>query len=258
MTGNSKGVPGGGELPPSYSDPQAQAREVMVQEQIIARGIQDPRVLAALLRVPRDRFLEPWQLPLAHGDHPLPIGCGQTISQPYIVALMAQSLALGPGDRVLEVGSGCGYMAAVLSLLAGEVCAVELEPALHARAQATLAGLGYRNVSLKCGDGAQGWAEQAPFDAILFSCATPGIPPEALRQLKEGGRLLAPLGAPGTIQELVLISKHAGGNQVQELLPVVFVPLRRLLDPEAGMGSVAEGNRCLPVPCPQATKHSID
>ena len=198
----------------------------MVQAQLIPRGVMDPRVLEAMRAVPRHLFLEPWQLPLAHTDQPLPIGHGQTISQPYIVAFMAQSLGLEPGQRVLEVGAGCGYMAAVLSHLAGEVCAVELEPGLHARAQATLARLGCSKVHLKCGDGAQGWPEKAPFDAILFSCATPRVPRAVWRQLSTGGRLLLPLGQPWAAQRLVLLAKRPGGATTKPLMPVIFVPLR--------------------------------
>ena len=199
----------------------------MVEEQIAARGVTDARVLAAVGALPRQLFLPPEQQPLAYEDCPLPIGCGQTISQPYIVALMAQSLALRPSDRVLEVGAGCGYMAAVLAQLAQAVWAVELEPDLCARARATLSRLGCSRVQLRCGDGALGWPEHAPFDAILFSCAAPAIPEAVVRQLTEGGRLLLPLGAPGEVQNLVLIEKNAQGNQIRHLLPVVFVPLRR-------------------------------
>jgi protein-L-isoaspartate(D-aspartate) O-methyltransferase len=218
---------GTGGAAPADSALLAQARRTMVREQIACRGVTDPRVLEAMGAVPRHLFLEPGQQALAHADQPLPIGHGQTISQPYIVALMAQSLALRPGDRVLEVGSGCGYMAAVLSRLAGEVRGVELEPELHARAEATLRRLGCSGVRLKCGDGALGWPEEAPFDAILFSCAATGMPEEPWKQLKQGGRLVLPLGAPGDIQELVLVEKHLHGSKVQHLLPVAFVPLRR-------------------------------
>jgi len=214
-------------MPPSYSGPLEDARKRMVEEQIAALGVADARVLAAMGAVPRQFFLPPERQPLAYEDCPLPIGCGQTISQPYIVAFMAQSLALRPSDRVLEVGAGCGYMAAVLAQLAQAVWAVELEPDLCARARATLARLGCSTVHLRCGDGALGWPEFAPFDAILFSCAAPAIPEEGLRQLKEGGRLLLPLGAPGESQDLVLIEKHGDGNRVRRLLPVAFVPLRR-------------------------------
>jgi protein-L-isoaspartate(D-aspartate) O-methyltransferase len=199
----------------------------MVEEQIAARGVQDPRVLEAMRTVPRHLFLDPASLPLAHADQPLPIGFGQTISQPYIVALMAESLALRPGDRVLEVGSGSGYLAAVLSMLALEVCALELEPELCERSRVILARLGCSNVQLRCRDGALGWPEQAPFDAIVFSCATLGVPGEPWKQLKTGGRLLLPMGPPAGTQELILIEKQASGGKVKHLLPVVFVPLRR-------------------------------
>jgi protein-L-isoaspartate(D-aspartate) O-methyltransferase len=199
----------------------------MVQEQIAARGVREPRVLEAMRTVPRHLFLEPSSLPLAYADQPLPIGHGQTISQPYLVALMAESLALRPGDRVLEVGSGSGYLAAVLSMLALEVCALELEPELFERSRVILGQLGCSNVQLRCQDGALGWPEQAPFDAVVFSCATLGVPGEPWKQLKVGGRFLLPMGPAVGPQELILIEKQATGSKVRHLLPVAFVPLRR-------------------------------
>jgi protein-L-isoaspartate(D-aspartate) O-methyltransferase len=198
----------------------------MVRDQIEARGVRDPRVLAAMRAVPRHRFVPEGLAAEAHADRPLPIGLGQTISQPYIVAAMAEALELGGTERVLEVGAGSGYMAAVLSDLAAEVYGVELEPGLHARAVETLADLGRANVHLRCGDGALGWPEHAPFDAILLSCAAPGIPPDLWDQLAEGGRLILPMGPPGATQELVLARKAAGGSRITRLMAVVFVPLR--------------------------------
>ena len=212
--------------PLSYDKDPDLARQQMVATQIEARGVADPRVLAAVATLPRHRFLEPAQAREAYCDFPIPIGGGQTISQPYIVAFMAEALRLEGHEKVLEVGSGCGYMAGVLTYLAGEVCGIELEPALHLRAQATLEGLGLQGVKLRCGDGRLGWAEEAPFDAILLSCATDRIPPDLWEQLAEGGRLLLPLVVGPGRQELVLVEKTPTGPVLRELLPVVFVPLR--------------------------------
>jgi protein-L-isoaspartate(D-aspartate) O-methyltransferase len=176
--------------------------------------------------VPRERFLDPSLAGLAHADRPIPIGCGQTLSQPYIVAVMAEALALDGSERVLEVGAGSGYMAAILSLLVAEVFGVELEPELHRRAAETLAGLGRGNIHLRCGDGALGWPERAPFDAILLSCAAPAIPPALWAQLGPGGRLIVPLGEPDQVQDLVLARKTAQGGELHPLMAVGFVPLR--------------------------------
>ena len=202
------------------------ARAHMVETQIAARGVTDPRVLEALRQVPRHRFVPPGALDQAHADHPLPIGAGQTISQPYIVAYMAEALALRGHERVLEVGSGSGYMAAVLSRLAKDVCAVELEAALTERAQLVLTDLGYKNVHLRTGDGTRGWPEQAPFDAILLSCAASSVPEPLLGQLSENGILLLPLGPPLGFQVLVKFQKTPQGLRRQDLLAVSFVPLR--------------------------------
>ena len=202
------------------------AREAMVRDQIAARGVRDPRVLEAMRTVPRHRFLDPGLAVLAHADRPLPIGCGQTLSQPYIVAVMAEALELDGSERVLEVGSGSGYMAAVLSRLAAAVRGVELEPALLRRALETLAGLDCANVLLRCGDGALGWPEQAPFDAIVFSCAAGAIPAAAWDQLKPGGRIILPMGDPGRTQELVLARETPLGRELRSLMAVGFVPLR--------------------------------
>jgi len=197
----------------------------MVREQIEARGIRDARVLEAMRRVPRHRFVPQGLWRQAHEDHPLPIGPAQTISQPYIVASMAESLALLGPERVLEIGSGCGYAAAVLSLLAKDVYGVELEGTLCLQARKALEEIGFNNVHLRHGDGNLGWLEKAPFDAILLSCSTPEFPELLWEQLAEGGRLLLPLGPTGGSQNLVLARKEEGHRRLQTLEAVVFVPL---------------------------------
>ena len=207
-------------------DPFFRERENMVREQIEARGVRDERVLNSLRRVPRHRFVPRALWRVAYGDHPLPIGPGQTISQPYIVASMAESLELKGGERVLEVGSGCGYAAAVISLLAREVFGLELERALAFQSRETVEELGFENVHLRQGDGNLGWPEEAPFDAILLSCAAAKVPEALWEQLAEGGRLLLPLGPFGGTQHLVLARKQGGHRRLQVLEAVVFVPLR--------------------------------
>lgn len=211
---------------PLDDERMAVARQFMVDSQIAARGVKDPRVLEAMRRVPRHRFVPEGFLLQAHEDHPLPLGHGQTISQPYIVALMAEALALRGHERVLEVGSGCGYMAAVLSLLVKDVYGIELEPELSERSREILGTLGCDNVHLACGDGAQGWPEKAPFDAILLSCAADRIPPALWGQLAEGGRLILPLGTPFGYQELELVTRTPEGREHRSLGAVAFVPLR--------------------------------
>ena len=201
-------------------------RETMVRDQIAARGVRAPKVLEAMRTVPRHRFVPGELAAVAHADRPLPIGAGQTISQPYIVAAMAKALELTGSERVLEVGAGSGYMAAVLSMLSREVRAVELEPGLVVEAARVLAALGCANVHLRCGDGALGWPEHAPYDAIVLSCAAPAIPPDLWDQLAADGRIILPMGAPGTTQELILVRKAPGGSRISRLMPVVFVPLR--------------------------------
>jgi protein-L-isoaspartate(D-aspartate) O-methyltransferase len=205
----------------------AAMRERMVREQIARRGIRDPRVLEAMASVPRHLFVPEAMAADAHADCPLPIGRGQTISQPYIVAVMAEVLELAGSERVLEVGSGSGYMAAVLSRLARAVYGVELEPELHQRSVKILSRLGCANVHLRCGDGALGWPEAAPFDAVLLSCAAEALPAEPWAQVAMGGRMVLPVGAPLGGQELVLVRKTPQGSRVTRLMPVGFVPLRR-------------------------------
>jgi protein-L-isoaspartate(D-aspartate) O-methyltransferase len=205
----------------------ARQREAMVHHQLESRGIRDRRVLDAMRAVPRHRFVAEGLRDQAYADRPLPIGRGQTISQPYVVAIMAELLELKGGERVLEVGSGSGYAAAVLSLLAAEVYGIELEPELNERAVATIEALGYRNVHLRAGDGFGGWPDRAPFDAILLSCAAEEIPPPLWEQLKVGGRFLYPRGSAWGDQELVLVVKTPQGPRERRLDPVRFVPMRR-------------------------------
>ena len=210
----------------STDDPFASAREAMVAEQIAARGIRTPLVLAAMRKVPREDFVpEPYRAN-AYDDSALPIGSGQTISQPYIVALMIEAMGLGGGERVLEVGSGSGYAAAVLAEIASEVIGIERQPALAKRAKETLARLGYDTVTVIEGDGSLGYAPGAPYDAILVSAAAPGVPPALIEQLRPGGRLVVPVGRVRAHQTVRRIEKAADGGLVEEeITGVRFVPL---------------------------------
>jgi protein-L-isoaspartate(D-aspartate) O-methyltransferase len=201
------------------------ARQTMVTRQLQGRDITDPRVLAAMSRVPRHLFVAKALASQAYGDHPLPIGSGQTISQPYIVALMTQWAEVHPKDKVLEVGTGSGYQAAILAELTNEVFSIELLPKLAHQAAARLTQLGYGRVHLKCGDGYQGWPAEAPFDAILVTAAATQVPEELARQLQEGGRLVIPLGPQGGSQTLVRFRKIKGRLVREASLPVRFVPL---------------------------------
>jgi protein-L-isoaspartate(D-aspartate) O-methyltransferase len=196
----------------------------MVRSQIAERGIRDERVLDAMRAVPRHEFVPESFRQDAYEDHPLPIGEGQTISQPYIVAAMLEYLALQATDRVLEIGAGSGYVTALLSLLSSEVYSVERHAALAVLAESTLRRLEYRNVKIRVGDGRQGWAEYAPFDAILVSAATLEMPPALFAQLREGGRMMAPIGPPSS-QELQLIRKVSGQPDFRILEGCRFVPL---------------------------------
>jgi protein-L-isoaspartate(D-aspartate) O-methyltransferase len=202
-------------------------RRAMVRDQLESRGIRDARVLDAMRTLPRHRFVPDTYRHLAHADGPLPIGRGQTISQPYVVARMAEALQLRGTERILEVGSGSGYAAAVLSLVGAEVYGIELEEELHARSVATIGELGYPNVHLRAGDGFRGWPERAPFDAIVLSCAVERIPEPLWAQLADGGRVVYPRGPEGTIQQLVVVTKTREGPREERLAPVQFVPLRR-------------------------------
>jgi protein-L-isoaspartate(D-aspartate) O-methyltransferase len=196
----------------------------MVRTQLEERGIRDQRVLGAMFEVPRHEFVPEEFQAEAYEDHPLPIGFGQTISQPYIVAVMLQHLALQPSDRALEVGAGSGYATALLSRLCAEVYSVERHRELADAAQSTIKRLGYSNVTIKVADGSQGLPESAPFDAILVSAATPAMPPALFVQLREGGRLVVPVGFSMS-QQLQLIRKVGGGVEVRELEGCRFVPL---------------------------------
>jgi protein-L-isoaspartate(D-aspartate) O-methyltransferase len=201
-------------------------RQVMVIEQIKARGVKDSRVLAAMANVPRELFVPPDQLPYAYEDRPLAIGHSQTISQPYIVALMTELLTPGKKDRVLEVGTGSGYQAAILGRLAGRVYSLEIVPELARSAALVLRTNGFRNVRIREGDGYKGWAEFAPYDKILLTAAPPEIPAELLAQLRPGGRLVAPVGVDA--QRLVVVNKLLDGTtETQTILPVRFVPMVR-------------------------------
>jgi len=199
-------------------------REQMARTQLEGRGIRDPRVLAAMREVPRHEFVPPEFQNQAYDDHPLPIGAGQTISQPYIVALMLQHLSLQPTDRALEVGTGSGYATALLARLCAEVYSIERHPELAVAAGATLARLAFPNVHIRVGDGSQGCSEHSPYDAILVSAAAAEMPPALFAQLREGGRLIIPIGPPFT-QELHLVRKIQGNPEIQLLEGCRFVPL---------------------------------
>jgi len=219
--------PGVGAGPARALDGFEDARQAMVARQLQRRDITDPRVLVAMGTVPRHRFVPGAMASRAYGDYPLPIGEGQTISQPYIVALMTQWAEVHPGDRVLEVGTGSGYQAAVLAELSEHVFSIEILPELARQAAARLQGLGYGRVRVRSGDGYQGWPEAAPFDAILVTAAAPGVPPALTAQLKEGGRLVIPLGPPGGVQTLKRYRKTQGKLVEEASLAVRFVPLVR-------------------------------
>jgi protein-L-isoaspartate(D-aspartate) O-methyltransferase len=206
------------------SDDFSALRRSMVQHQIAARGVEDPRVLVAMRRVPRHEFVPQEIQSAAYDDRPLPIGEGQTISQPYIVALMTAVLELSSGDRVLEIGTGSGYQAAVLAELTDQIYTIEIIKPLGLRARETLSRLGYDQVRVKIGDGYLGWEEHAPFDAIIVTCAPERIPRPLVDQLAEGGRMVIPVG-PRHAQELVLVVKEEGRIEQRDIIPVRFVPM---------------------------------
>lgn len=197
----------------------------MVTRQIQARGVDDPDVLSAMSVVPRHLFVPIKYQKNAYGDYPIPIGKGQTISQPYIVAFMTATLHLKPKDRILEIGTGSGYQAAVLAELGCEVFSIEIIGSLGERAKEILGRLGYKNIHLKIGDGHKGWPGKAPFDAIIVTCAPEKIPRPLVQQLKEGGRMIIPVGESGGIQHLVLAEKKGDQLVSRSILPVRFVPM---------------------------------
>lgn len=213
-------------MPLKADDEYREEREAMVRYQLEARGIRDPRVLEAMRKVPRHLFVPPEYRDAAYEDRPLPIGEGQTISQPYIVALMTEALGLQGHEKVLEIGTGSGYQAAILAELAGEVYSIELEPLLAKRARRILQELGYANVHISVRDGFYGWPEAAPFDRIIVTCAAPRIPEPLLEQLKDPGRMVLPLGEASYHQVLVLVRKEGKRIEREEITGVVFVPMR--------------------------------
>jgi len=216
--------PTGANAPPAPAPaPYSTLREAMVREQIEARGVKDPRVLKAMRTVPRHEFVPEAVRDQAYEDHPLPIGHGQTISQPYIVAYMTEALKLNGREKVIEIGTGSGYQAAILAEIAPQVYSIEIVCPLERFARQNLDRLGFQRVKTQCADGYQGWPEFAPFDAIIVTAAPDHVPQPLVDQLKQGGRLILPVGSFG--QELVLITKTQTGIEKQSLLPVRFVPM---------------------------------
>ena len=200
-------------------------RQEMVEYQIRARGIQDERVLAAMSKVPRHKFVEsPWK-DFAYRDRPLPIGHKQTISQPYIVAYMSETAEISPDAKVLEIGTGCGYQAAILGEIAKEVYSIEIIPELASRARHILAQLGYENIEVKTGDGYQGWAEHAPYDAIIVTAAPEKIPQPLIEQLAANGKMVIPVG--GWYQDIMVLTKTEDRIIKEKTIPVRFVPMIR-------------------------------
>lgn len=204
-----------------------QLRENMIKEQLLARDISDPVTLKAMRIVPRHEFVPPEMQPYAYADNPLPIGMKQTISQPYIVAYMTQALKLKENNRVLEVGTGSGYQAAILGQIVDTVYTIEIVEALAFTAKNKLSSLGYNNIIVKTGDGYLGWPEKGPFDAIIVTAGAEEVPEPLLNQLKEGGRMIIPVGPHNGIRQLLLITKKSGKIKTKEVMAVRFVPLTR-------------------------------
>ena len=202
-------------------------REEMVKSQIEKRGVEDRATLAALRKIPRHLFVPASSVDDAYDDRPLPIGYGQTISQPYIVAFMTEIIKPQTGHRVLEIGTGSGYQAAVLSEIVKEVYTIELIDSLGSQAKNRLSKLNYKNVTVKTGDGYYGWKDKSPFDAIIVTAAAEHIPPPLIEQLKEGGRMIIPVGSPFMVQQLMLVEKKNGKVRTTSLMPVRFVPFNR-------------------------------
>jgi protein-L-isoaspartate(D-aspartate) O-methyltransferase len=205
--------------------PFTRQRNLMVEKDISGRGITDNRVLTAMKKVKRHLFVPPSVRKASYSDHPLPIGEGQTISQPYIVALMTEEIELNGGEKVLEIGTGSGYQAAILAEIAADVKTIEIREKLAEAAERRLNDLGYKNVKVKYGDGYYGWEEEGPFDVIMVTAAANHIPPPLIKQLKEGGRLIIPLGSTTYYQTLTLVTKVKGNLEVKHISGVVFVPM---------------------------------
>jgi protein-L-isoaspartate(D-aspartate) O-methyltransferase len=210
---------------PTSSSEFAARRQKMVEEQLKTRGVHDERVLSAMAKVPREEFIPENERSQSYADIALPIGHDQTISQPFIVAFMTEQLRPKPTDRVLEVGTGSGYQAAVLAELVADVYTVEIIEPLAKEASARLSQLGYNNAHVKVGDGYQGWPEVAPFDAIIVTCAPDKVPPPLTQQLKDGGRMIIPVGSTMMDQQLYLLEKKSGELVQTAILPVRFVEM---------------------------------
>jgi protein-L-isoaspartate(D-aspartate) O-methyltransferase len=206
-------------------DPYRKRRELMIEHDIKGRGIRDAKVLEVMGRIPRHLYVDEPLRNRAYNDYPLPIGEGQTISQPYVVALMTEALNPKPTDRVLEIGAGSGYQAAVLAEIVKEVYTIEIRKGLAERADKRLKDLGYKNIKVKYADGYFGWNEYAPFDAIIITAAANHIPPPLIKQLKEGGRLIIPLGSTVYFQTLTLAKKKKGELELEQITSVAFVPM---------------------------------
>ena len=228
LTACAPGNGRGEQAVPADDDPRWQMkREQMVRQQLTSgqRDIRDEAVIEAMLKVPRHKFVPLTQRLFAYDDRPLPIGHGQTISQPHVVAFMTEALAPQPGDRVLEIGTGSGYQAAVLAELVKEVWTIEIVEPLAETAAGVLEAQGYENVHVKAGDGYAGWPEQAPFDAIIVTCAPDHVPPALVEQLRDGGRMMIPVGPEHGAQELFMMRKRGDVIERESVLPVRFVPM---------------------------------
>ena len=228
-----------GQKTPETEADFASARKRMVATQLASRGIKEKRVLDSMRDVPRHKFVPAKVRKLAYVDHPLPIGHEQTISQPFIVAFMTEALRTDPSDRVLEIGTGSGYQAAVLSKLVKEVYSIEIVKELGETAKRVLQEEGFKNVHVRIGDGYKGWPEKAPFDAIIVTCAPEKIPTPLVEQLKDGGRMVIPVGKRDGHQELYLLEKKAGKMRQKSILPVRFVPMTGTAEEEAKSSSRA-------------------
>ncbi len=214
-------------LPLRQEQDYVKRRQEMVKQQIAERGIKDASTLTALRKVPRHLFVPKSIIDDAYDDRPLPIGFGQTISQPYIVAYMTEIVRPQAAHRVLEIGTGSGYQAAVLAEIVKEVYTIEIIDTLSRQAQNRLSKMNYKNITVKTGDGYYGWKEKSPFDAIIVTAAAEHIPPSLIEQLKEGGRMIIPVGSPFMVQQLTLVEKKNGKPHTNSLLPVRFVPFKR-------------------------------